>query len=709
MQLKKDILWRVAVVYFAIALFAILILIRVVFIQFAESDKWRNKAQNVKVKDIIIFPERGDICAEDGRPLCSTVPYYDIRMDLTVINDHDFNSNLDSLCFLLSSNFKDKSEEKYKTAITNARKRNARYFLLKRRISHSQYKQICNYPMFRLGRYRSGVIFETKDQRVLPFDLLAQRTIGYVYEADSDSILGDTVLGKKIRGVGLELAYDKELRGIKGIKSMRKLSGDIWMPVEYGNEVEPENGKDLITTINIDYQDVAENALLKQLNKSKAEWGTAVLMEVKTGEIKAIANLELNKKGNYTEKYNHAVGTSIEPGSTFKLFSMMAALEDKFVSPEDSINIFWGEKSYFDRKMKDSKPGVYKTLSVQQVFEKSSNVGVAEIIYRNYKDKKALFLQRLKGFGIHRPLNLEIPGEGMPLIKEINKWSGTTLPWMSNGYELLMTPLQLLTYYNGVANNGKVVKPKFVKHLMKDGEIIVTFQTEVLNSSLCSVRTLEIIQKMLMGVVEYGTARNVATENYKIAGKTGTVQVAYSSGLAKGHRSSFVGYFPADNPQYSCIIVIHKPTEGGYYGSEIAGPVFREIADKVYATSLEIQQEKVISEQMVKEVPYTKSGNWEQLEYLFNKLGISTSSKKINSSWVSTHKREKFVEVKPKVFEDNLVPDVRGMGLRDAIFLLNNAGLEVDIDGAGRGRVLKQTISPGKRIIPGQEIIIVLG
>ncbi|MBN2683334.1 MAG: transpeptidase family protein [Bacteroidales bacterium] len=709
MDLKKDILWRVTIVYFAVALFAIIIVTRVIIIQFVEKDKWKSKAENVKVQDIIIFPDRGDICAEDGRPLCSTVPYYDIRMDFTVINDKDFNSNLDSLCNLLSSTFKDKSANDYKTAMINARKRNERYFLVKRKISHIQYKEISKFPIFKLGRYRSGVIFETRDQRVLPFDLLAERTIGYIYETASDSIIADSVWGKKIRGVGLEMAYDKELRGIKGVKSMRKLSGDVWMPVEYGNEVEPENGKDLITTINIDYQDVAETALLNQLNKSKAEWGTAVLMEVKTGEIKAIANLERNKKGNYTEEYNHAVGTSIEPGSTFKLFSMMAALEDNFVSPTDSINIYWGEKSYYDRKMRDSKVGIYKTLSVQQVFEKSSNVGVAEIITRNYSDKKSLFLERLKGFGIHSPLFLEIPGEGMPLVKEIKKWSGISLPWMSNGYEVLMTPLQLLTYYNAIANNGKVLKPKFVKALRKDGEIVQEFPTEVINQAICSKKTLRILQNMLIGVVEHGTARNIATENYKIAGKTGTVQVAYSSGSAKGHRSSFVGYFPADNPQYSCIIVIHRPSEGGYYGSEIAGPVFREIADKVYSTSLEIQQEKLIAQQEIKELPYTKSGNWDHLKYLLNKLNINISNEKVNSSWVSTYKREEFIEIKPKVFEDNLVPDVKGMGLRDAMFLLNNAGLEVEIEGIKRGRVTKQNINPGKRIIPGQEIIIVLG
>ncbi|HBS89005.1 MAG: hypothetical protein A2W91_06130 [Bacteroidetes bacterium GWF2_38_335] len=700
MDVKKDILWRVGIVYITIVLVAVAILSRALYLQIGEKEIWKKKAETMKKKDIIIEPERGDICAEDGRPMCSTVPYYEIRVDFGagLLTDEIIKENLDSLCFYLAATFKDRTKEEYKDNIINARNRGERYYLLKRKVTHSQFKKIQNYPIFRLGRFKSGVIFEQIEFREKPFDLLANRTLGFTYKTISDSV----------RGVGLEIAYDKELRGTMGVRSMQKLSGSVWMPVNDGNEVEPQNGMDLITTINIDIQDVAETALMNQLIAQEAQWGTAVLMEVKTGEIKAIANLERQKDGKYKESLNMAVHSSIECGSTFKLFSMMVALEDGYVRPEDTIDIFWGKKAYKDAVMEDSKTDLYRKLSVQQIMEKSSNVGMAEIIRLNYSDKKQSYLNGLKKIGIHRPLGLEIPGEGSPYIKEVDDWSGITLMWMAVGYESTLTPLQLLTYYNGVANNGIVVKPKFVKALRQNGEIVKEYPTTILNNKMCSQSTIDKLKNMLEGVVEHGTASAMNTENYKIAGKTGTAQVGYSNGNISGHRSSFVGYFPADNPQYSCIVIINLP-KNGYYGATVAGPVFQEIADKVYATSLEIQKEMEQNELMGKETPYSKNGNKKQLEYVFNYLGIPVVENDVKSSWISTVKRDSVVEFRNRYIKNKQVPDVRGMGLRDAVFLLNNAGLEVEIAGKRKGTVIKQNIEPGRKIIPGQEITIELG
>lgn len=705
MSIKKDIVWRVAVVYVGILIFAFAIMGRIFFLQVVEGEKWREKANTYTQRDFTIDPNRGDICAEDGRLLASSIPYYEIRMDLKsdALDDNLFNENIDSLAYCLSGLFKDKTEAQYRRELLRARKRGSRYHLIKRRISYLQLKKLKTFPIFRRGKYKGGFIVLQENTRKKPFKHLASRTIGYLIEDDN---------GEKVGKVGLEGAYERDLCGVQGVRLMRKISGNVWMPVNDDNEVEPQDGKDVITTININIQDVAENALYKQLKKHNAHHGCAVLMEVKTGEIKAIANLVRDTIGRYREGYNYAIGESTEPGSTFKLVSLMVALDDGYVDLDDSIETGNGAVKYYDLTMRDTKKGGHGTITVRDVFEVSSNVGVSKIVVDHYGDDPKKFVNQIYAMNLNDKHGLEIKGEGAPLIKYPGDslWSGVTLPQMSIGYEVSLTPLQILTFYNAVANDGKMVKPKFVKHLRYHGEIVQSFDTEVINPSICSDETLEKVKEMLEGVVENGTARNLKNSNFKIAGKTGTAQVAKGRqgyGRKKSYQASFCGYFPADNPQYSCIVVVSAPSNSVYYGNLVAGPVFKEVADKVYATSLDMHKDVVYEElDRLVDIPYSKSGFKKDLDCVFEYLGVEVDAGDIDSEWVSTFTQDSIVEYGERNIHDLYVPSVKGMGARDAVFLLENLGLDVEI--LGRGVVKGQSVTPGTRITKNRKIILKL-
>lgn len=487
-----------------------------------------------------------------------------------------------------------------------------------------------------------------------------------------------------------------------------------WVTVEV---VEPRDGNDIMTTIDVNFQDVAEFALLEQLKKHNAEHGTVILMEVESGDVKAIVNLHQTPSGNFNEDYfNYAIGEATEPGSTFKLASMLVALEDGVVDLNDTIDTGNGITYYHNVKMEDSHEGGFGKLSVKEVFAHSSNVGVSKIIQDNYGKDPKRFTERLYAMGLNKPLGLTIKGEGNPIIKypgRIGEWSGITLPWMSIGYEVAMTPLQILTFYNGIANDGAVVKPRFVKSIYYHGTRVQTVDTEILNPSICSRQTLKKAKLMLEAVVEIGTATNLKNDNYKIAGKTGTAQVAQgTSGYRnKGrvqHQASFCGYFPADNPKYSCIVVINGPSRNVIYGNVVAGTVFKEISDKVYAQQIEMQRE---TDRSMDEVPYkvpvTKDGYREDLVTVFNELNVPASGLAGESDWVRTYNKGDYIELKDQTVRSRFVPNVSGMGARDALFLLENAGLKVVL--TGRGRVKKQSLFPGSVINKGSTIYITLG
>lgn len=702
-SIKKIIVGRVIALYLGFFALALVILFRIMQLQVFQGEELKQKAEDLMLKYVTIEPNRGDIYAMGGKRLLATsVPYYEIRMDLMsdALMDEVFMQGIDSLSYRLSRLFGDKSEAAWKRDLTRARQAGKRYYLIRRQVSYQQLQEMKTFPIFRLGRYKGGFIAIQSNRRVLPHQMLAARTIGYLSKSESGNI------------VGLEGAYDHYLAGEKGIRLMQKIAGNIWIPVNDANEVEPENGFDVVTTIDVDIQDVAENALLKQLSMHEAHHGCAILMEVETGDIRAIANLTRVSHGHYAESYNYAIAESTEPGSTFKLASMMVALEDRYVELDDTIDTGGGSVRYYDKVIRDTKTGGHGVITVKEAFEVSSNVAFSRIIHDNYKGKEEDFVERLYRMHLNEPLGIEIRGEAEPLIRYPGDdyWSGISLPMMSHGYEVRMTPLQILTLYNAVANNGKMVKPRIVEGISYYGKTVKKFSTRVIDNSICSDETLAKLKVMLEGVVENGTARNLSNESFRIAGKTGTAQIAHSKYGYKvdskvSYQASFVGYFPAERPKYSCMVVINSPTSDVYYGNLVAGPVFQEISRKVYATSLDMQQDLVHEDGYLAEIPYSKNGYRADLEKVLNDLAIPLTGK-TGTDWVRTTKEDECIQVDPLSIRDGLVPNVREMGVKDAVYLLENAGLKVIIH--GRGKVMEQSIPPGDPIVKGQVIVLTM-
>ncbi len=697
MSIKSDILWRVGLIYLAVALFAIFIVGKILFLQFIDDDRWKEKAENTRIQNFRIPPHRGDIYADDMRLLASSVPFYEVRMDMRTpaLSDQVFYKEIDSLAFCLSRLFRDRTTQEYKSRLIQGRKTGNRYLLIKKKVNYVQLKELKTFPIFRRGRYKGGLITSQQNIRQRPHKNLAARTIGYTTKSQS---------GNK---VGIEGAYEKYLGGVEGVKRMQKLSGGVWMPIDGAGEIDPKDGSSVVTTIDIDLQDMVEKALLKQLIAHNAHAGTAVLMEVKTGAVKAIVNLT-DTFGAYREYYNYAVGESSEPGSTFKLPALLAAIEDGHINLEDTIHTGKGVYKYYDHIIRDDNymKGGHGILTVKEVFELSSNVGMAKIITSAYKSRPHRFIDRLYSMNLQQPLGIEIIGEGDPVIRYPGDklWSGVTLATMSYGYEVRVTPLQLLTFYNAIANDGKMVKPHFASEIRNHGKVERTFITEVINPSVCSKSTLKKAKSMLEGVVENGTAKNLKSEYIRLAGKTGTTLI-YSQKTGykeKSYQASFAGYFPADQPKYSCIVVIYSPQNYVYHGAFVAGPVFKEIANKVYATNLDIQAPLNSDEPVTVEIPYSKNGYLAETNLVLQGLDIKSLTEEPSAEWIVTEKHDDYIALKPKRIIDNLVPNVVSMGLKDAVFLLENMGLKVEV--VGRGSIKYQSITPGTRIGKGDRI-----
>lgn len=693
-------MFRLGIVYLFFIGLALWLLFELVALKTFEADKWKSKSRQVERSENIVEPNRGDILDVNGRKLACSVPSYRLYMDMLAegLTDGVFNAAVDSLSIQLSRFFRDKSAAAYKRELQVARQQGRRYYMVHpRRISYTELQVVKNFPIFRLGRNRGGFIPEQYDQRKQPFGSLASRTIGKLFGESSKGGM-----------VGLERAYDDVLRGTPGTSAMKRISGR-WVPEVV---VPPVDGLDLVTTIDIAIQDVAEHALRNQLIRHDAHHGVAILMEVQTGAIKAIVNLHRQSRGVYVEDYfNYAIGESTEPGSTFKLATMMAALEDRVVRLTDSIDTGNGAHRFFDRIMRDSQQGGHGRLSIQEVFEKSSNIGISRIIFENYKDNPRRFVDRLYAMSLNKPLGIEIIGEANPVIKYPgdNSWSGVTLPWMSIGYEVQMTPLQTLTFYNAVANRGTMMKPMFVKGLSRHGRMVERYSPHVLNSSIASRETIEKAHQLLVGVVERGTATNLRNSRYTIAGKTGTAQVAkgtqgYQSGGVE-YQASFVGYFPAHKPRYSCIVVVTAPSNNVYYGNVVSGAVFKEIADRVYASGYGFFDPPAAEKVFTSEVfPYSKGGTFEDLTTIFETLNFPVKEKNPINGWVSTQAGESGVVFRAKPVPSGLVPSVIGMGAKDAVALLENAGLNVHFQGVGR--VVSQSIQAGSPVRKGSTVFL---
>ncbi len=700
---KKDILMRTYFLYFLACLIGVGIVARIFIIQFVEGEKWSERSRYLTTDLKNIEAVRGNIYAEDGSLLATSIPVYEIRMDLMTegMTDELFNQDVDSLAWHLSQLFRDRSKAEYLELLRGARRKESRYQLIQRKVNYNQTKELKTFPIFRRGRNKGGLIVEKQNVRTRPFDVLAARTIGYDREG--------------IQPVGLEGAYRNILRGQPGKRFEKRLAGGIWMPIKDGNEVEPIDGMDLVTSIDINIQDVAENALKRQLEMHNADHGCVVLMEVETGFIKAIANLSNRHETGYYEYYNYAVGEATEPGSTFKLAALMAAIEDGFVDINDSIDTKNGQHRFHDRIMRDANQRGYGKISVKEAFVKSSNVGISRVIYDAYNKNPQRFIDRLHSMGLGKKLGIDIAGEGAPQIKNVSdkSWSGVTLPWMSIGYETLLTPLQILAFYNAVANNGVMVRPQFVTKTMKHGKVQEEMKPDVINPAISSGHTIARAREMLEGVVSpNGTASNLYNSVVSIAGKTGTAQIAneqygYRYDQKVSYQASFAGYFPADKPKYSCIVVVNGPTNEVYHGNQVAGPIFKEIALKIFAKDPEFQTDPIEApENLLVGVPISKSGNARDLKLVFDELGVPVEIVDLDAEWVRTTSGEKNVKFSKTTYQQGIVPNVIGMSAQDALYLMESAGVNVQL--LGRGTVKKQSVAPGARVQDGLHVSLEL-
>ena len=689
---------RVRVAFLAFFIFGIAIAFRIFNLQVLEGEQWKNLADEIGLQYRKIKATRGNIYSDNGSLLLTSLPFYKVALDPTVSDESLFKKDIDSLCIRLSRFFGDKRASDYRRVIEAARLKGREYLVLNtEEITYQDKKRMAKWPLFRNGRMKGGVIFEKVDKRFYPFSYLGFRTIGYVNENNE--------------GAGLEYSFNKYLAGADGEALFRKVAGGRWRQIYDGSEIRPENGLDILTTIDINLQDVSQSALIGALNEHDADYGCVVVMEVKTGEIKAISNLSRTSSDRYAERYNYAVGSQglTEPGSTFKLASMITLLEDTDISLEDSIETGDGKYKYYDRIMPDHKPGGFGKITIKDAFAKSSNIAISKLVYAHFGKNPQRFLNYLKDMGLGKPIGFQMVGEGHPYIKDTTDetWSGVSLPWMSIGHELTMTPLQTLTFYNAIANDGKMIRPIIVKTTMNAGEPIKTFESTTLNKKICSDKTIEKVKILLREVVVNGTASNIKHSHYPIAGKTGTSQKLINGRYTRKYYTSFVGYFPAENPKYSCIVVIDNPKGYRQYGSDVAAPVFKEIADKIYASNIQMHPampEKFYVDETI--FPVIRSGNLEDLVMICNQLGVS-NHKKSGNEWVKTKTGSNYVNWVSNDPKTGLVPDVVGMTLKDALYILENQGLKVNYKGAGR--VVQQSAPPGRKAVKGSKIFLELG
>ena len=648
---EKHMLNRLYFVAGLLFLFALAVAGKLIYIQVGEGEKYRELAEKRTIRNFIIAPNKGNLYSDDGSLLATSVTRYDIRFDALAPVDKNFESLLvplsDSLSGMLG-----RPASYYQNVFRKARTLRNRYLLVTRNLGYAEYMRIKSFPLFNLGPYKGGIITEQRTVREHPLGKIAERSVGYE-RIDEEGY---------ITRVGLEGAFGEYLRGEEGRRLKQKIAKGQWKPISDTNEKEPKDGYDVISTIDINIQDIAHHALLEQLQKYEADHGTAVVMEVATGEVKAISNLGRTSKGTYYERLNYAVGESHEPGSTFKLMSLIAALEDKVIDTSYVVDTEKGVVSYYGAKVRDSKRGGYGVISASEAFEVSSNTGIVKIINAFYRKDPSRFVNRLYNMGLNEKLGLSIKGEGVPFIPHPNdkkNWSGITLQWMAFGYNVSMTPLQILTFYNAIANEGEMVKPRLIKEVRSFDRVVHRFDKEVLNPSVCSKETVAKVKQLLKNVVEkeHGTGQKdyVFKDNSKLQ-----------------YISSFVGYFPADAPKYSCIVVIHEPDKDkGYYGIDVSGPVFRNIAQKIYTNS-----------------PLTDTVKE-------NALAMAAPTEEYEAYYAKATKRYE------------VVPNVKGMSGMDAVALLENLGMRVSLRG-GNGKVKKQSFKPGQRIHNTKPIVLEL-
>lgn len=647
--------------------FALAVVFKLLNIQYVQGENYRSLAEKRTVKEFKTEPNRGNVYASDGSLLATSVPKYDIRIDAIQAKEKVFEAKIDALADSLSA-YKGKLASYYKNNIRKAREKKNRYYLLARNISYSDYIRMRNFPLLKLGAIKGGLIVEQTTRREHPMGEIASRSIGYE-RFDEDG---------NVTRAGIDGAFgEKYLRGKKGLQLKQRIGKGQWKPIANYDQIEPVDGYDVYTTLDINIQDIAHHSLLEQLEKYEAHHGCVVVMDVKSGEIKAISNLARTAKGTYYEKRNYAVWEAHEPGSTFKTMALMVALEDKVVDTSTIIDTKRGRKYFYGRTITDSRHGGFGEISVARTLELSSNIGLATIIDDNYKKNPQKFINKLKEWRLHEPLGVSIQGEGKPDIPEpgAKNWSRNALPSMAYGYNLTMTPLQILTFYNAIANDGEMVKPRFIKAVKSFDKDIEIFEKEVMIDNICSNKTLRETQDILKNVVVRGTGKRMYSKTFSMAGKTGTARTEYGNyetwKIDKKYISSFAGYFPADNPKYSCIVVIHKPsTKVGYYGADVTGPVFKRIAQKIFTDTPLIEE--------VEQVDFENKIVEEEFQDYFEK--------------VNKYKQ--------------LMPSVVGMPAMDAIALLENLQVNVKVKLEGGGIIKKQSVPKHDKLKPNQTIVL---
>ncbi|WP_462266261.1 penicillin-binding protein [Mucilaginibacter sp.] len=698
MNIRTNILMRVYLAFGLIVIFAAAVLLQMGHVQIGQGKKWRAMADSLSTRYVNVDAARGNIFAIDGSLLATSVPEYELHMDMLaggIADDKVFYEKVDSLSQKLSQFYGDKSAGEYSRILREARKDSSRYQLVRRKVTYQELKQIRKFPIFNMGKYKGGLIIVQKNKRILPYRTLASRTIGYKNENVKNP-------------VGLEGAYADYINGQGGKRLMQRIAGGIWKPVNQEEELAPKDGADIMSTIDVNFQDVVQSALKKALITSMAEHGTAILMEVNTGEVRAVANYTRTKDGDFTEQFNYAIAGNQDPGSTFKVASYMALLEDKKVDTTTQVNIGYYAVPHTTKTVKDSH-GIVGRVSVKKAFEESSNAAISYLVNSSYHNNQEQFTDHLMDWHLNEKLQLQIPGEAQPVVKTPKNTSWNkylTLPQMAYGYEMQLTPLKMLSFYNAIANNGRYISPIFVREIRRMGNPVEHFEARVINDKICSDGTLKKMQEMLRGVVSEGTGKNIINNPmYEISGKTGTAQVADGRNGYKARRqyqASFCGYFPSNKPKYSLIVVINDP-KNGYYAAQVSGPAFREIADKVYASDFGIKQ-AAPAQHLVgnTQPPKIKEGNFKAIKQVYSKLGMRAQYASASPT-ADTSNGIAYQEIS---YKKGSVPNVTGMGLSDALYVLGNAGYKVGVRGSGV--VKNQSVTGGSLIPKGSKITLEL-
>ncbi|MBS1746735.1 MAG: transpeptidase family protein [Bacteroidetes bacterium] len=699
MEIKKDILWRVYLCFIAIAIICACVIGKAFYIQQLQGAYWRNTSDSMHTRIEEVDAERGTIYSEDGQMLSTSIPQFDVYIDfkadgLIQNNGKVFKENVDSLSICLANLFKDKSAKEYESLLRKGYASKNRYFSLKKKVSFDQYQQLKNFPLVRLGKNKSGFIADIQNIRLNPYQLLAFRTIGLERQ--------------NAQKVGLEQTYDSVLRGTTGKRLVRYISGGVAVPVNEDYDIEPKNGKDIVTTLDSRIQEITENALMKMMVQNEAEHGCAIVMEVKTGKIKAIANLGRQKDGSYWEDFNYAM-TPTEPGSTFKVATMLSILEDKKYNLNSIINLEGGKWDINGRTVYDAEEHVQSIVTVKRAFELSSNVGMAKLVYSSYASNPMQFINHLKTLHLDSATGIDLYGERPPFIDHPGSkyWSATTLPWMAFGYNVLVTPLHICMLYNAVANNGEMMRPYLLNAVKQEGNIVrqtQPFQIE----KICDSTTLQQIRECLEGVCsEPGSTayKLFKGESYSVAGKTGTALVANGKRGYADHiyQSSFAGYFPADNPQYTCVVVIkNKPHAASFYGASVAGPVFKEIADRLITLNSPLPDTtRYLTLQANNNEKYNYAGYQTDIKTVLAAMHVEYQDS-AKTNWARMSNRQSQAILSDIPVSKKTMPSLSGLGLKDALYICENEGLVVQVEGVGK--VANQSIAVGTAIAKGQQI-----